>query len=399
MCAGPFFPDGLGRGDAVPNINDIVQVAEALEKSPVAVLRDRCVAVRNRNATCRRCKDACPVDAIEVMANEIHLDAGACMACGGCTVVCPTEALVSVKPLDADLSRDSAKACANNDGRAVFACARISSKHVADPERYAEVPCLARVDESMLLSLVSHGASDIALVDGTCSTCKYRDTVPLTDATVLYANELLAAHGSAVRVTRESGFPDDMLIEDAQGLFGSTRRGFLADTYGMAKETAMTAAKATIEQELGYRPDEPSIGERLRVGANGALPQLRVARHEVLINSMDAIGPAQVDTLESRRFASIEIDVDTCNACGMCAVFCPTGALKRDDADNPSAELKALEFSAADCVQCGLCADVCWKKALVMSPKVSTAQLFDFEPRVFDLASAKRLKTSPFGRA
>ena len=48
------------------------------------------------------------------------------------------------------------------------------------------------------------------------------------------------------------------------------------------------------------------------------------------------------------------------------------------------------------CVQCGLCVDVCWKGALTLSSKVSTAQLFDFEPVVFDLAAAKRPPKSPF---
>ena len=34
----------------MPSVNDIANVAEALQKSPIAVLRDRCVVVRNRNA-------------------------------------------------------------------------------------------------------------------------------------------------------------------------------------------------------------------------------------------------------------------------------------------------------------------------------------------------------------
>ena len=386
------------REVCMPNINEIMQVAEALEKSPVAVLRDRCVAVRNRNATCRKCVDICQVDAIDIAANEIHLDAGACMACGACTTVCPTEALAPVQPTDDALAEAVANSAAKRDSRALIACARISSKRLADPGLYAEVPCMARVDESILLDLAAHGVTEIELIDGTCATCKYRACVPAIDATVLYANELLAAQGSALRVQRASEFPSDTLVDSAEGLFGSTRRGFFSEAAGAAKETAMVAAKTTIEQELGYTAPEVSIGERLRVTQDGAMPRLEMPRHDRTINAMDAIGLPVVDSIDTRRFGSVQIDLQKCNACGMCAVFCSTGALKRDDGGSVTSELKCLEFSASECVQCGLCRDVCWKGALTLSSTVSTEQIFDFEPVVFDLKNAQRQNKNPFGK-
>ena len=172
------------------------------------------------------------------------------------------------------LRYSSAQAASNLDGHAVVACARISSKHLADPSLYAEVPCLARIDESCLLSLAAHGATQITLVDGVFATCKYRECVPSIDATVDYSNELLRAHGSDVRVQRASEFPEATLVENAEGLFGSTRRGFFSEAASAAKETALTAARTTIEQELGYTVEVPKIGERLRVGADGAMPRL-----------------------------------------------------------------------------------------------------------------------------
>ena len=381
----------------MPNINEIMQVAEALEKSPVVVLRDRCVAVRNRNATCRKCTAVCQVDAIYIAANEISLDAGMCMGCGACTSVCPTEALVPAVPTDAVLAESAANAAALRDGRALFACARIASKRLADPACYAEVPCLARMEESVLLDLVAHGVTQVAFVDGTCDTCKYRACVPTIDATVINANELLEAQGSDVRVQRVSEFPADVLIDSAEGKFGSTRRGFFSEAAGAAKETAMVAAKTTIEQELGYAAPEVAIGERLRVTADGSMPRLDMPRHNRTINAMDAIGLSVARDIHTRRFGSVAIDMEKCNACGMCAVFCSTGALKRDETDSASKPLRFLEFSACECVQCGLCADVCWKGALKLSDVVSTEQLFDFEPVVFDLKNVKNPKKRLFG--
>lgn len=382
----------------MPSLDDIVQVAESLEKSPVAVIEDRCVSVRNRNSTCRKCVHICQTQAIEVSANEIHLDASLCMACGACTSVCPTEALVPLKPTDAELSRAAAKAASMLEGHAVFACARISSKHLADPSLYAEVPCLARMEESILLSLVAHGANRVTLVDGVCDTCKYRSCVPSINDTVTFVNELIEAQGGNVRVERVSEFPQVLLADDTRGLFGSTRRGFFADAAGAAKETAMAAARTTIEQELGYKPKKESIGSRLRVTESGTMPQLEMPRHDVTINAMDAIGFPVVERIESRRFASVSIDATKCNACGMCAMFCPTGALKRDETDDVSSDIKQLEFTACECVQCGLCRDVCWKGALSVSSEVPTDQLFDFDPVVFDLRKANRPKMIGLGR-
>ena len=44
----------------MPNIADIIEVAEELEDKAVIPASKRCVAVRNRNASCRKCIDACP---------------------------------------------------------------------------------------------------------------------------------------------------------------------------------------------------------------------------------------------------------------------------------------------------------------------------------------------------
>lgn len=383
----------------MPSVNDIANVAEALQKCSIDVVRDRCVAVRNRNATCRRCVEACPAGAIEVGGNELYLDPSPCVACGACSTACPTEALVPLDPTDALLEQAVGKAMAENGNRAVFACARISSRHVADPRTYVEVPCLPRVDEAAILAAAEGGADEILLVDGDCATCKFRDCSSRTDATLASANGLLAAHGCAIGAKRVTGFPDDLLVEDAKELFGTTRRGFFSDAVGAARDTAVTAAKTTLEQELGQVAVEPEIGERLRVTEGGTLPIVSVPRHDAVINALDALGGPQVDEIDSRLFGSVAVDVAKCNACGMCAMFCPTGALRRDAPSKPGDPLRRLEFSACDCVQCGLCADVCWKAALTLDTRVSADELFDFEPRAFEIPPGQSTTNSLFGKS
>ena len=370
----------------MPNLADIVEMAESLESKAVYIAADRCVAVRNRHSSCRKCVDACLADAVTVKNNKLEIDAGACVACGACTAVCPTEALIPLDPLDADLSAGIASAVTACKGVAVFACARMKARHVGDPDKYAVVPCLARMEESVLLALAARGVQDIVLVDGTCKTCKYRACVPGIDATVASANTLLAAQGSDVRVRRASEFPEVALSRDANKTYGAARRGFFTQAGGTAKSAAKTAAEKTLAKMLGgSEKKERTLRERLRMSDKGTLAQFSAERRMRVLDSMDALGQSVVPEIETRLFGNVEIDLEKCSSCLMCTVFCPTGAIRKSEDVPEDGKGNLLEFSAADCVQCNLCADACLKKCLTVSPVVSTQELFDFEPRIIQL--------------
>jgi pyruvate ferredoxin oxidoreductase delta subunit len=50
-----------------------------------------------------------------------------------------------------------------------------------------------------------------------------------------------------------------------------------------------------------------------------------------------------------------EVDREKCNACGLCAMFCPEAAIDED-----------LEIDLEFCKGCGICAHECPKKAITM---------------------------------
>ena len=367
----------------MPNLKDIVDVAQALESKAVRVVADRCVVVRNRHASCRRCVRACPADAITVRNNELTLDNHACVSCGACTVACPVEALVPLDPSDAELATGAARSADALDGCAVIACARIASKDLGDPTKYTIVSCMARVDEGMLVELAAAGVSRIMLVDGTCRTCKYRDTEPGVDEAIEQARGLIDAMGGATEVVRASEFPAEALLEDRASLYGQERRGFFSRSSRRAREASVKTAEVMVFKEFEQRM--PSLKERLGVTAAGAMPWLVAQRRERLMDSLDQLGAPTVETIDSRQFGTVSIDEEKCSACGMCAVFCPTGALKKSDERPEDGVGSYLEFQAFDCANCRMCADVCMKKCLTVSTEVPADELFDFEPRLIHI--------------
>lgn len=371
---------------AVPNLSDIVDVAESLEGKAILPIEKRCVAVRNRHSTCRKCVDACIAGAIAVEGNNVSVDAGACVACGACVVACPTEALVALAPTDDELAAAAASAAAEMGGATcVFSCARMAARNEADPDKYVAVPCLARMEESLLLQLVARGVSRIVLVDGVCKTCKYGGTDAASRAVVGSANDLLAAQGSPVRVSRVSEFPADVREKEGRKSRRAARRGFFTQAGTMAKDAVKAATERALDEKLGAQKTQLNIRDLLKADDAGNLPQTQIARHAALLDAMDAIGQSVVGEIDTRLFGSVSIDASSCRACGMCTVFCPTGALKKSDEKPADGVGSYLEFQMLDCVQCNLCADTCLQSCITVSSTVSASELFDFEPRMIHL--------------
>lgn len=430
----------------MPTLVDVVEIAEALGTKAVFPVKDRCIAVRNRHSSCHKCSEACPAGAVHAEKNKLEFDAAACMSCGACTTACPVEALVPLIPDDETLARAVRIVVEETGGVAVFACARIASKGLGDPAKYAEVPCMARIEESLLVELASEGVRDIVLVDGVCKTCKYRSCVPRFDEVVRTAAKLVSVQGGQVRISRTSEFPACALVENKWELLSESRRGFFSSMGTRAAD----AATETVKYLVGKNPEnqvQEKLRDMLRITEDGSLPQFSPERRGRLLDSMYAIGeaaaaadaaaetgeaapasaavavaasadpdtpvdlasaavatpadpavpaesaastgpapaPAESARLETRLFGSVEIDEGRCRACTMCTVFCPTGALVKSAIVPEDGVGSYLEFSASDCVQCNLCADACLNTCLTVHPVVSVDELFDFEPRLIHL--------------
>lgn len=406
----------------MPSLNDVLEVAELLKSKPVIVAEERCVAVRNRNASCRKCEAGCLAGCIEVGQNSLSIDAGACVNCGACVTICPTGALVGLDPVEEDLVTDTVAAWVrakevDQDAPVVLSCARAAAWKQTDPALHGTVACLGRVSEATLVALLRavDAAAPIVLVDGVCATCKFGTVSPLVDEACAGAETLTTAFGVAASIERVSAFPDAVRLapgEKGSSLRGRERRSLISDAKRFAASAAQTAAEKAIADALHQqKPGEPTLRDRLKVNPHGALPTFTADRNLAVLDALCDLASESAPSLsgsptsnpsglpsdepdrqlDTRLFGEVSIDAETCTGCGMCAMFCPTGALRFSEVAEPAEEdMRYLEFQAADCTHCLLCADVCLHDSVVVTSQVRLCDLLDFEPRLIAVPKPKK---------
>lgn len=199
-----------------------MEMMDALETKAIITIPTFCVAVRNRHSSCCKCVDACLGRRHHHREERAEYRRWGVRGLRGLRGGVP---YLGVGSHGSDGPDDLAGAVAETtnaaDGLTVIACARKAARNVGDPDKYAVVPCLARMEEELLVELVARGIPEICLVDGDCRTCKYRGAVPAIDDTVESTRTLIEAMGSDAQITRTSEFPASVQVEDMRKAVGA----------------------------------------------------------------------------------------------------------------------------------------------------------------------------------
>ena len=391
----------------MPNLIDIAQ--RLAEQPAVALLHEeRCLPERDLGSSCARCAEACPVDAIAVGATRSDDDASAtaygsvtkdgptgpriddeaCVRCGRCITACPTAALLAIAPLDDDALLDAsaqagAAARANAAGGAAqeeeapedaeppcagFVCERaVRGGARIDAERTVTLPCLAWVDEALIVHMACAGAQRIALLTAPCTSCEHAAAVDALPQAADAAQRILDtwqldAVVSIVDAVDDVAAPDD---EDAAGEV--SRRGLFSQARSALVEAATDAASAQIDALSGRRAADVPAPEPDR-------------RRWQLLDDLHAAGLPSGDAVVPRALAPrVDIDPERCSGCALCAGFCPTQALRK--AGKAAGGRTLLEFDAALCRDCGTCTDTCRYVAISREETLTVSELFALEPR------------------
>lgn len=389
-------------------IETLTAMLQTMDTDRIVVHEERCVVIRNQNAQCLRCVESCTTGSLSVDAEgTIVVDPSLCIGCGTCATACPTSAIELRTPTDDELTRSLKASIVATQGHPVIACEQAVAAGANTPKEDAVViaPCLGRTDESFLVGAAAYRASDITLVCGACETCEHNHGGILTFDVAESAASLLEAYGVNFAIEFADELPEHVIDPDASAqrhsLFGSkvpttaspsypetnladSRRDFVVSAKDSAKEFA-TAALKSEAADRGLIDEEVTEPERpvryRKVGKDGTLTHFVPTRRVRLYNYLKHVGSGEpvAESVTSRVIGSIQIDADKCNACRMCAIFCPTEAIAKVDED----DVFGIRHRPSACVQCRACESICPKGAITVSNSVPTRQFIGKEALIY----------------
>lgn len=318
-----------------------------------------CTRSRHRRSSCDLCAERCPTRAV-TLTPSLRVSAAACTGCGVCAIYCPAGALEAGSPDDDELAAQ-VRALMQTGAAVTFACQE--SAPGRSQEGVCVVRCLGRLDEA-LLALAAAGGGAPRLVAGDCQNCPSSGGQRTGDLSARRATAILAAMGIPVQmaIEHEPAPPRP----PAKATPAVSRRGFFNI---LALRTAGTAAAlaGSVLQTGAPAPE----GQAAR---GGPLPARLPAKRRLLLETLRSFGRPPVQALDCQQTAGMWAQVSisgSCTFCGMCAYFCPTGALTQIE----EGEKKGIAFRVADCTNCRLCKDICYRSAVDLSPEVDLAKI------------------------
>lgn len=306
----------------------------------------RCTRYRYRYSTCRRCAEACPHEAIELLDEGVRIDLARCQNCALCTSACPTVALSSDSPARIELLKRAIR-----QERFSFACA--PSGQSAD----AVVPCLGALDAAMLAYLAKRRIAVELRGSGHCPACPHGG----------HGAARLGASLAAAAALAEAARPEDWVstlvpasdpAADGSSGFHCERRQLFRRLIGRGVEEVAAAVRP---------PTDLPAEEKAIRGGPWFIPEMRELL-AIVCKRKDR------EPFRVRRDAALPLmDLRLqpgCTACEACFRVCPAGAIQiREDAASWS-----LTFTIDRCTGCAVCLEAC-------QPRVLTApEAFDATP-------------------
>ena len=398
----------------------VTRALQALQSDHVHVCQERCLLVRNRNAECLRCAQACTSGCISYneQTKMLDIDQARCVGCGTCATACPTCALEARDPNDTELlARLQGALTASASKRVAIVCEKAG---IAQNECTVRLTCLGRIDESALIQLAAWGAREVTLTCGACNACEHKPGRTVVEEVCESANTLLglwdgtmhvelkevgpaaeptglpaqetradrtATHGKIAQVDQQiqtacaDRTATQSAIEQVNQLIQSAGAGKVAEHDTATRDGGRPNLSAEASDDKAAATDQVDRPlKRLKVMADGTLPHFVPDRRERLLDALADLGEGPMDSqamARTRLWGHVVIDTDKCTSCRMCATFCPTGAIVKFDAPDGTF---GIDHYAADCVKCLCCQTICRSQAIAVEDAVPANALVNAVP-------------------
>jgi ferredoxin len=264
----------------------------------------------------------------------------------------------------------------------------------SDPEQIKagclSLPCHGLLDDRLLVGLHSVGVEQLNLHGlDKCANCPSREGARRLAQTVERAPATLKACFPSLHGVSETG--DIFAITSDAGKIGRKapmdRRHFLEGTVNSVAYAALSALPVKLLKDQSSE-NAPVTSDRNECMVKHLPHSHRLARLNLQFGDISSadIGDADAWFHEVR-------DHGNCDACGICSLSCPTGALPVSESE----QLLSLNHQPAACIGCGLCVSLCPQQALqLLVVHDDTIILNDVTHTLFE---CERLRCSSCGAA
>jgi len=370
------------KGEDVLDLSVVENMLDLLGNRPPQVEPKTCLNNRHRDAGCQRCVDACPTTALSLSevtgptagtTDVIVLDMEQCVGCGLCLRLCPTNVFQQrsspeIKLLDAfhnlRPSEPVELTCPQNEQPHL---SRVPNSTVVRAPR-----CLSALSVPLLLALQKR-VSTLWLNDAVCESCPIGQTQPYIADSAIAANMVLAAFGQPSTLRTYTGNNGALGLPAERPLLSGEEPVYSRrDFFGSLGRLTRQAAVAVLSESL--TPPEPA-GPR---PVDQRLPHKLPENRRQLLSALRVLGTPAETQIDLRQIsaATVSVDGDKCSACGLCARFCPTGALEFLSDETHF----VINFLPAACVDCGICDLICPDDAVSFAYEDSIAPMIKTEP-------------------
>lgn len=310
-------------------------------------------AVTKNEAACRRCMDACPVDAITIEGTVVRVG-DTCIRCGLCVSLCPTEAFVVRSNATLALYDKIARAATAYE-QCYLTCPRALNRFPKENE--IVLPCVGAVSREVWFDLLcDYPNLSVYLPLGVCDECEVV-TGEIAFSDIIADAEEWSGESVGLEVD-ESDLTHEhsRAYKRSQFVSSMTTAGTRLVTRG---NPALAGAQAVAKRLQNHSLQITELQEKLEeaTGKKTAQNKYRMlTRKRRLVMAALQKYP---DLAEEMFLEFPVVDSSACTMCGECTKACTVSALEMDASGRVSVE-------PSYCVNCGACAVLCPEGAITM---------------------------------